>query len=347
MLELQNEVRDARSRSRRTHRRREAARTPRDRSRSPPRTTPRGSRSFAANASSARKSSFPPCKASSASPPARSRTSRPSSKTSAGSAANSKTASAPPPKAASIWKPNSPPPASAWKRPKTNRAACNRESEAIVRREQDIVASAQRTAHRTRRRAPRQAVRRGAAEADGSPPIGTPRRSIRRETEIESFDQRIEAAQRENARLSEECETHRAEVGRPASGNRTPAPPAAPSCSKRSKRGDRARRRPPRPLEGHRAKRPRGSRLHQARPPPRKPRHHHSGTPSDRSIHLRAGRPRAAHQHRLAEGPASAAAAARSIVDRARSQTRTRSDDNANRRALDGTDDDHRYSPAK
>jgi chromosome segregation protein len=36
--------------------------------------------------------------------------------------------------------------------------------------------------------------------------------SIRRETEIASFDQRIEAATAENARLAEECETHRAEV---------------------------------------------------------------------------------------------------------------------------------------
>jgi chromosome segregation protein len=36
--------------------------------------------------------------------------------------------------------------------------------------------------------------------------------SIRRETEISSFDQRIEAAIGENARLAEECETHRAEA---------------------------------------------------------------------------------------------------------------------------------------
>jgi chromosome segregation protein len=36
--------------------------------------------------------------------------------------------------------------------------------------------------------------------------------SIRRETEIESFNQRIEGAIAENARLSEECESHRAEV---------------------------------------------------------------------------------------------------------------------------------------
>jgi chromosome segregation protein len=36
--------------------------------------------------------------------------------------------------------------------------------------------------------------------------------AIRRETEIESFDQRIEAAIAENARLAEECETHRSEV---------------------------------------------------------------------------------------------------------------------------------------
>jgi chromosome segregation protein len=36
--------------------------------------------------------------------------------------------------------------------------------------------------------------------------------SIRRETEIESFTQRIEGAIAENARLAEECETHRAEV---------------------------------------------------------------------------------------------------------------------------------------
>ncbi|MEO0018998.1 MAG: chromosome segregation protein [Verrucomicrobiota bacterium] len=36
--------------------------------------------------------------------------------------------------------------------------------------------------------------------------------SIRRETEISSFDQRIEAAVAENARLAEECETHQAEA---------------------------------------------------------------------------------------------------------------------------------------
>ncbi len=36
--------------------------------------------------------------------------------------------------------------------------------------------------------------------------------AIRRETEIASFDQRIEAAIAENARLAEECETHRCEV---------------------------------------------------------------------------------------------------------------------------------------
>ncbi len=36
--------------------------------------------------------------------------------------------------------------------------------------------------------------------------------SIRRETEIEAFTQRIEGATAENARLAEECETHRAEV---------------------------------------------------------------------------------------------------------------------------------------
>ncbi|MEI6674359.1 MAG: chromosome segregation protein SMC [Verrucomicrobiota bacterium] len=36
--------------------------------------------------------------------------------------------------------------------------------------------------------------------------------SIRRETEISAFDQRIEAAIAENARLAEECATHRAEV---------------------------------------------------------------------------------------------------------------------------------------
>jgi chromosome segregation protein len=36
--------------------------------------------------------------------------------------------------------------------------------------------------------------------------------SIRRETEIESFTQRIEGATAENARLAEECETHRAEI---------------------------------------------------------------------------------------------------------------------------------------
>jgi len=36
--------------------------------------------------------------------------------------------------------------------------------------------------------------------------------SIRRETEIEAFTQRIEAATAENARLAEECETHRGEA---------------------------------------------------------------------------------------------------------------------------------------
>ena len=86
------------------------------------------------------------------------------------------------------------------------------ESEAIVRREQDIVETLNelRTELAVERRAKQSAEeQQKPMEARLSELRDV---AIRRETEIESFDQRIEAAQGENARLSEECESHRAEV---------------------------------------------------------------------------------------------------------------------------------------
>ena len=86
------------------------------------------------------------------------------------------------------------------------------ESEAIVRREQDIIEALNelRTELAVERRAKQSAEeQQKPMEARLSELRDV---AIRRETEIESFDQRIEAAQAENARLSEECETHRAEV---------------------------------------------------------------------------------------------------------------------------------------
>ena len=86
------------------------------------------------------------------------------------------------------------------------------ESEAIVRREQDIVEALNelRTELAVERRAKQSAEeQQKPMEARLSELRDV---AIRRETEIESFDQRIEAAQAENARLSEECESHRAEV---------------------------------------------------------------------------------------------------------------------------------------
>jgi chromosome segregation protein len=86
------------------------------------------------------------------------------------------------------------------------------ESEAIVRREQDIVETLNelRTELAVERRAKQSAEeQQKPMEARLSELRDV---AIRRETEIESFDQRIEAAQAENARLSEECESHRAEV---------------------------------------------------------------------------------------------------------------------------------------
>ncbi len=86
------------------------------------------------------------------------------------------------------------------------------ESEAVVRREQDIVEALNelRTELAVERRA------KLSAEEQQKPMearLSELRElAIRRETEISSFDQRIEAAHAENARLSEECETHRCEV---------------------------------------------------------------------------------------------------------------------------------------
>jgi chromosome segregation protein len=86
------------------------------------------------------------------------------------------------------------------------------ESDGVVRREQDIVDSLNelRTELAVERRAKQSAEeQQKPMEARLSELRDV---AIRRETEIESFDQRIEAAQAENARLSEECESHRAEV---------------------------------------------------------------------------------------------------------------------------------------
>ncbi len=86
------------------------------------------------------------------------------------------------------------------------------ESDAVVRREQDIVEALNelRTELAVERRA------KLSAEEQQKPMearLSELRElAIRRETEISSFDQRIEAAHAENARLSEECETHRCEV---------------------------------------------------------------------------------------------------------------------------------------
>ncbi len=86
------------------------------------------------------------------------------------------------------------------------------ESEAVVRREQDIVESLNelRTELAVERRAKQ------SAEAQQQPMeqrLSELRElAIRRETEIDSFNQRIETAQAENSRLAEECETHRCEV---------------------------------------------------------------------------------------------------------------------------------------
>ena len=86
------------------------------------------------------------------------------------------------------------------------------ESDAVVRREQDIVEELNelRTELAVERRAKQSAEeQQKPMEARLSELRET---AIRRETEISSFDQRIEAAHAENARLSEECETHRCEV---------------------------------------------------------------------------------------------------------------------------------------
>ncbi len=86
------------------------------------------------------------------------------------------------------------------------------ESDAVVRREQDIVEELNelRTELAVERRAKQSAEeQQKPMEARLSELRET---AIRRETEISSFDQRIEAAHGENARLAEECESHRAEV---------------------------------------------------------------------------------------------------------------------------------------
>ena len=86
------------------------------------------------------------------------------------------------------------------------------ESDAVVRREQDIVETLNelRTELAVERRAKQSSEeQQKPMEARLSELRDV---AIRREAEIASFDGRIEAAQSENARLSEECETHRAEV---------------------------------------------------------------------------------------------------------------------------------------
>ncbi len=86
------------------------------------------------------------------------------------------------------------------------------ESDSVLRREQDIVESLNelRTELAVERRAKQSAVeQQKPMEARLSELRDL---AIRRETEIASFDQRIEAAHGENARLAEECETHRAEL---------------------------------------------------------------------------------------------------------------------------------------
>jgi chromosome segregation protein len=103
------------------------------------------------------------------------------------------------------------------------------ESDAAVHREQDLNAALNelRTDLAVERRAKQSAEeQQKPMEARLSELRET---SIRRETEIESFNQRIEAATAENARLAEECETHRAE-SRTCKWKSTPAPKAAPSC---------------------------------------------------------------------------------------------------------------------
>ena len=86
------------------------------------------------------------------------------------------------------------------------------DSDAIVRQEQDILETLNelRTELAVERRAKQSAEeQQKPMEARLSELRDV---AIRRETEIESFDQRIEAAQAENARLSEESETHRCEA---------------------------------------------------------------------------------------------------------------------------------------
>jgi chromosome segregation protein len=86
------------------------------------------------------------------------------------------------------------------------------ESDAAVRREQDI----QESLNELRMELAVERRARQSAEEQQKPMEARLSElrdlAIRRETEISSFDQRIEAAHGENARLAEECETHRAEV---------------------------------------------------------------------------------------------------------------------------------------
>jgi chromosome segregation protein len=86
------------------------------------------------------------------------------------------------------------------------------ESDATAHREQDLLAALNelRTDLAVERRAKQSAEeQQKPMEARLSELRET---SIRRETEIEAFNQRIEGATAENARLAEECETHRAEI---------------------------------------------------------------------------------------------------------------------------------------
>ncbi len=86
------------------------------------------------------------------------------------------------------------------------------ESESVVRRELDIidVLNGLRTELAVERRAKQSAEEQQKPMESRLSELREV--AIRRETEIESFDQRIEAAQGENARLAEESESHRAEV---------------------------------------------------------------------------------------------------------------------------------------
>jgi chromosome segregation protein len=133
------------------------------------------------------------------------------SKTSAGNAANSKTANAPPPKAANTWKANSHRPATASKPSKAKTAACNPKPTPPFSASRTSTPPSTNCAPTSPSSAARNSPPKN-SKTDGARLSELREISIRRETEIESFTQRIEAATAENARLAEECETHRAEI---------------------------------------------------------------------------------------------------------------------------------------